>query len=180
MCTSNKLGGHFPHALSIMSNQVSFRITLPKPTEKLGKYYLYVNNRGQVYIPNRRGLFGGAVKALPTLKESGRVKTEFEFDFHLKKIVWKALSTDKMPCDKDRKSPDTSKCITSFLERETGCSMNLLESDPNVPRCVQFFDCYKLSLSSIKYTLQVQQSQAFHKLYQVRRQTERGRWQWHL
>ena len=57
----------------------------------------------------RRGLFGSAAKTLPQLKvDSGR-KTVFEFDYHLKRIAWKTLSTDKMPCDEERQSPDTTR-----------------------------------------------------------------------
>ena len=58
---------------------------------------------------NRRGLFGSAIKTLPQLKvDSGR-KTMFEFDYYLKRIEWKTLNTDKMPCDEERPYPDTTR-----------------------------------------------------------------------
>ena len=109
---------------------------MPHPIDNLGKFYLYVNNRGQAYVPNRRGLFGGATKPLPKLEEVEGRKTEFEFDFHLKKVQWDSISTDKMPCacDKGDRAPDTTRCITSWLERKIGCSMSLLGADPRVPK----------------------------------------------
>ena len=90
-------------------------------------------------------MFGGASKALPRLKESGGGKTLFEFDYHLKRIEWKFLNTEKMPCDEERRDPNTTGCITSFLERETGCSLNLLGGDPNIPKYVSFYNRARLS-----------------------------------
>ena len=127
----------------VTSNQVTFRISLPDINEKKGKFYLYLNNRGQSYVPNRRGLFGSAIKTLARLMEGDEGhKKDFEFDFHLKKIVWKTLSTEKMPCDEHSKYPDTTGCITTYLERVIGCSMKLLGGDPNLSRYARLFPCF--------------------------------------
>ena len=59
------------------------------------------------------------------VQEKQHNTTAFEFDYNLKKVEWKTLSTDKMPCDGNTEKPSTTRCITRHLEREVGCSMGL-------------------------------------------------------
>ena len=48
--------------------------------------------------------------------------------FKLSQIHWKAKDQKDQRCDEENTIGNTSKCITAFLEREAGCSMNLQES----------------------------------------------------
>ena len=49
--------------------------------------------------------------------------------FKLSQIHWIAKDQKDQRCNEENTIGNTSKCITAFLEREIGCSMNLQESE---------------------------------------------------
>ena len=52
----------------------------------------------------------------------------FHFNIYISKTHVKALNQPFRRCTSKTKSPNTTKCIASFIERELGCSPNILGS----------------------------------------------------
>ena len=61
-----------------------------------------------------------------TLNETGLYQY-----YELERTYWKALDTPEKRCDMKNTAFPT-KCITNYLEKTIGCSMGLVESNPNV------------------------------------------------
>ena len=47
---------------------------------------------------------------------------------------WKALDSPTKRCDNDATEPNTTLCLTRYLEHEIGCSMGLAGNDPEITR----------------------------------------------
>ena len=69
------------------------------------------------------------IKAFAAQSSANTVYHKFEF----KLVHWNALDTDKKRCDDDeRTEANTTKCLTSYFETQTGCSMGMAHSNPDV------------------------------------------------
>ena len=54
--------------------------------------------------------------------------------YQLERSHWKTLNTDNERCDETDSEPNTTKCITRYLEQSVGCSMGLYGTDPELER----------------------------------------------
>ena len=92
-------------------------------------YKIFIHNKGQMNLMSEINIFGSEPLTVGKPGEGANSKT-----FKLSQIHWIAKDQKDQRCDEENTIGNTSKCITAFLEREIGCSMNLQESghDSNV------------------------------------------------
>lgn len=86
-------------------------------------YKIFIHNKDQMYLMSTNNVFGSEALTVSKPGEGANSKT-----FKLSQIHWIARDQKYQKCDEENTIGNTSKCITAFLEREIGCSMNLQKS----------------------------------------------------
>ena len=113
------------------------------PDDMSDTFYIFIYNKGQMYLPQYEKAFGSEYIKLKLAHNQWERKksTEYRYaqDFMLKRTLVKALDKEDKRCDEKDNSGNTTKCITEYLEREIGCTMHLLGSNSQIPRCYQYF-----------------------------------------
>ena len=102
---------------------------------------MFLYNKGQIYLPNYEKAFGSEFLKLKLPDCRMRKKSShyrYYQDYLLKRMHLKALDKEQQRCDQDDDAGNTTKCITEYLEREVGCSMDLQGSTLLVPRLYRF------------------------------------------
>ena len=54
--------------------------------------------------------------------------------YNLERIHWKTLNTESERCDESESEPNTTICITRYIEQSVGCSMGYHGTDPEKER----------------------------------------------
>ena len=57
------------------------------------------------------------------------------YALEVERVNWKSLDKEARKCYEDQYDRGTTKCITNYVERETGCQSMLPKSDSNLPYC---------------------------------------------
>ena len=83
-----------------------------------------LNLYSQVFIPNELETFGSSYKQLRR-SSSTCAYYMYIFNIYISKSYVKALDKPSRRCTSKTKSPNTTKCLASFIERELGCSPNI-------------------------------------------------------
>ena len=99
-------------------------------------FMILVHNKGQMHFPKPDNIFGSDYIVLDIaeiIRKEKLNETGLYQYFELERTFWKSLDIPEKRCDLENTAL-TTKCITSFLEQNIGCSMGLAESDTDVER----------------------------------------------
>ena len=91
----------------------------------------FIHNRGQMYSFKKDGTFGSFFFH-KNIHDNSRMYTQ---SYRLERTHVKLLRTQNQECDDDENSvPNTTMCITRYLEKTAGCSMGMQGGDPHLER----------------------------------------------
>ena len=97
-----------------------------------------------MYLPHYERAFGSDfLKVSLPSNEERKKDREYMYSqsYRLRRTHWKALDNEQQRCDQNDAAGNTTKCITEYLERKIGCSMDLQDSSSVVPRFYPYFKC---------------------------------------
>ena len=108
--------------------QVEIVVKLPADV----RFKLFVHNKHQMYFPKDDEIFGSYYNYF----DYGPLKKGFyQQTFTVSRTRWKTIDISNKRCDADTHfEPNTTECITHYLEEKIGCSMGLKSSNKNVDR----------------------------------------------
>ena len=86
---------------------------------------MYLMNENNVFGSDQFGVFRPG-------QGDGSGNFIYAKTFKLNQIHWKAIDHENHKCDDENTVGHTSMCITAFLEKEIGCTMNLQGSKPGL------------------------------------------------
>ena len=61
-------------------------------------------------------------------------EVKWTLKYQLERTHWKTLNTENERCDETNLEPNTTKCITRYIEQSVGCSMGYHGTDPDIDR----------------------------------------------
>ena len=121
----------------IVIKEYNFRqpiILLRVPVGNMG-FFFFIHNKGQMYFPRFDEAFGSFYFYREISYPPPNYKVYHHMQsYRLERTHWKTLNTENQRCDEGNSVPNTTKCITRYLEQTVGCSMGLYGSDPGMKR----------------------------------------------
>ena len=104
-------------------------------------FNIFIHNKGQMHFPKVDKIFGSEFISIDMTEKFKQAKKEERFKqvafrqtFELSRTRWKTLDTPAKRCDDTDASPNTTECITHFVENTIGCSMGMDGSNPSVAK----------------------------------------------
>ena len=89
-----------------------------------------------MYPPKIDKIFGSDLIHLKVDDSLRKVKASayYHQSYKIMMTQWKALDSPTKRCNNDATEPNTTLCLTQYLEHEIGCSMGLAGSGPEIIR----------------------------------------------
>ena len=93
-----------------------------------------------MFFPRQDNIFGSFYFAKRGLTryfencEFDRGPCAYRQSYKLERTHWKTLNTKNQRCDDGSSRPNTTSCITQYLDKKIGCSMGLHGADPYMKR----------------------------------------------
>ena len=94
-------------------------------------FHFFIHNKDQMYFIKEDNAFGSYYQFLRMPRERG---TRFLAKYNLERTFWKTLNTESERCDETESDPNTTKCITHYIEQSVGCSLGYHGTDPEMER----------------------------------------------
>ena len=102
-------------------------------------FKIFIHNKGQMHFPKVDKIFGSEYISIDMTEKFRQAKKEERFQqvafrqtYELSRMRWKTLDTPEKRCDDKNMSPNTTECITHFVENSIGCSMGMARGSTSV------------------------------------------------